>query len=45
MSNVDPNRKPSNLGRYLFLFLFGLADGRDVHDGALDHRCAAVLLH
>lgn len=27
MSNVDPNRRPSNAGRYLFLFLFGLALG------------------
>ena len=27
MSDVDPNRRPSNAGRYAFLFLFGLALG------------------
>ena len=27
MSNVDPNRKPSNAGRYLFLLILGLALG------------------
>lgn len=27
MSNVDPNRRPSNFGRYLFLLLFGLVLG------------------
>ena len=27
MSNVDPNRKPSNLGRYLFLLVLGLVLG------------------
>lgn len=27
MSNVDPNRKPSNAGRYLFLLLLGLVLG------------------
>ena len=27
MSNADPNRRPSNVGRYLFLFLFGLVLG------------------
>ena len=27
MSNVDPNRRPSNFGRYVFLFLLGLALG------------------
>ncbi|GHB96353.1 cytochrome c [Thermomonas carbonis] len=27
MSDADPNRRPSNAGRYLFLFLFGLALG------------------
>ena len=27
MSNVDPNRRPSNFGRYLFLLLLGLILG------------------
>lgn len=27
MSNVDPNRKPSNAGRYLFLLVLGLVLG------------------
>ena len=27
MSNVDPNRKPSNAGRYLFLLILGLVLG------------------
>jgi cytochrome c556 len=27
MSNVDPNRRPSNFGRYLFLLLLGLVLG------------------
>jgi cytochrome c556 len=27
MSTVDPNRRPSNFGRYLFLLLFGLVLG------------------
>lgn len=27
MSNVDPNRRPSNAGRYLFLLLLGLVLG------------------
>jgi len=27
MSNVDPNRRPSNLGRYVFLLLLGLVLG------------------
>jgi len=27
MSNVDPNRRPSNIGRYLFLLILGLVLG------------------
>ena len=27
MSDIDPNRKPSNLGRYLFLLILGLVLG------------------
>jgi len=27
MSNVDPNRRPSNMGRYLFLLILGLVLG------------------
>lgn len=27
MSNIDPNRKPSNFGRYLFLLILGLVLG------------------